>query len=117
MFGAMFGGFLLMMGRFQMMAVRDMRVVMALGVIAVLMGFRCFLMMSSCLFVMVGSLGVVVGKFLARHSYALDVANLRQPIDAVLSSRLRVHAEPFVGSSSVDLYRTAISGRASSRER
>jgi hypothetical protein len=74
MFGAMFGGFLLMMSRFQMVAVRDVRVVMALGVIAVLMGFRCFLMMSSCLFVMVRGLGVMVGKFLARHVPVLPLA-------------------------------------------
>jgi hypothetical protein len=109
-FSAMLGGLGLMVLSFEVMAMRDVSVMVSLSVLACLVSLGCFVMVS-------GRLLVVVGKFLARHSYALDVANLRQPIDAVLSSRLRVHAEPFVGSSSVDLYRTAISGRASSRER
>jgi hypothetical protein len=74
MLGAVLGGFLLMMSRFQMVAVRDMRVMMALGVIAFLVGFRCFLVMTGGVFVVFGGLGVMVGKFLARHIPVLPFA-------------------------------------------
>jgi hypothetical protein len=74
MLGAVLGGFLLMMSRFQMVAVRDMRMMMALGVLAIFVGFGCFLKMGGCLFVMCGGLSVMAGKFLARHFPVLPFA-------------------------------------------
>ena|SRR5450432_3100148 len=73
---AMLGSLGLMMHRLKVMAMRDVSVMVPLSVIACLVSFGCFVMVRGRLLVMVGSLGVVVGKFLARHSYALDVANL-----------------------------------------
>ena len=61
MLGAVFHRYLLVMLSLKVVAVRDMRVMMALGLIAVLVGLGGFLMMMLGMPVVLGGLAVMFG--------------------------------------------------------
>jgi hypothetical protein len=67
MLGAVFGRLGLMMFGLEMVAVRDVSVVVAFAVIAHLVRLRGFVVMARRLFVMFGGLGVMLRKLVLRH--------------------------------------------------